>query len=208
MVRIRGFGTINNNDPLYIIDGTPTTSGINQLNPSDIESIQVLKDASSAAIYGFRAANGVIIITTKGGKYNSKTKVTFNTTVGLDFVSKSDFPDVLTPQQNADAIWARFINDGTAPFHAQYGNGSTPVLPNYITPAGADSVDESTYDISDPLTRYTRANKAGTNWFDEYFNSALVQNYNLGLSGGTESARFNVGLGVLQQEGVALETYF
>ena len=67
-VRIRGIGTLNNNDPLYIIDGVPTKAGMHELNGSDIESIQVLKDASSASIYGSRAANGVIIITTKKGK--------------------------------------------------------------------------------------------------------------------------------------------
>jgi len=67
-VRIRGIGTLNNNDPLYIIDGVPTKSGMHELNPNDIESIQVLKDAASASIYGSRAANGVIIITTKKGK--------------------------------------------------------------------------------------------------------------------------------------------
>lgn len=67
-IRIRGVGTLNNNDPLYIIDGVPTKAGMHELNSSDIESIQVLKDASSASIYGSRAANGVIIITTKQGK--------------------------------------------------------------------------------------------------------------------------------------------
>ncbi|WP_010520825.1 TonB-dependent receptor plug domain-containing protein [Aquimarina agarivorans] len=71
-VRIRGFSSLNGADPLYVIDGTPTGSGINEINPSDIESIQVLKDASSAAIYGNRAANGVIIVTTKKGKKNQK----------------------------------------------------------------------------------------------------------------------------------------
>ncbi|MBR9855880.1 MAG: TonB-dependent receptor [Algicola sp.] len=206
LVRIRGFGTINNNDPLYIIDGTPTTSGIRQLNPADIESIQILKDASSAAIYGFRAANGVIIITTKGGKYNSKSKVEIGVSTGIDFVAKSDFPKFLSPQESANVIWQRFQNDGVAPSHPQYGNGATPVLPNYLTPTGADSVDESTYD---PLTnKITRANKSGTNWFDEFFNPALTQNYTLGMSGGSESAKFNVGMGFLKQDGVALETYF
>lgn len=206
LVRIRGFGTINNNDPLYIIDGTPTTSGIRQLNPADIESIQILKDASSAAIYGFRAANGIIIITTKGGKYNSKSKVEIGVSTGIDFVAKSDFPKFLSPQESANVIWQRFQNDGVAPSHPQYGNGATPVLPNYLTPTGADSVDESTYD---PLTnKITRANKSGTNWFDEFFNPALTQNYTLGMSGGSESAKFNVGMGFLKQDGVALETYF
>ncbi|WP_106794822.1 TonB-dependent receptor [Aquimarina sp. Aq78] len=206
MVRIRGFGTINNNDPLYVIDGTPTTTGINQLNPADIESMQILKDASSSAIYGFRAANGVILITTKGGKYNSKTKFTFNTSLGIDNIPKSAFPDLLSPQETANAIWTRFNNDGFAPSHPQYGNGNTPVLPNYLTPAGADSADLSTYDSQ--TNKITRANKEGTDWFDEYFNDAFVQNYNLGLSGGSENAKFHVGMGALKQEGAALHTFY
>ena len=76
-VRIRGIGTLNDNDPLYIIDGVPTKAGMHELNGNDIESIQVLKDAASASIYGSRAANGVIIITTKKGK-DGKVKVNFD----------------------------------------------------------------------------------------------------------------------------------
>ncbi|MFC5044145.1 SusC/RagA family TonB-linked outer membrane protein [Aquimarina hainanensis] len=206
MVRIRGFGTINNNDPLYVIDGTPTTTGINQLNPADIESVQILKDASSAAIYGFRAANGVILITTKGGKYNGGATITFNSSFGVDSVPESAFPDLLSPQEIANVIWTRFKNDGFAPSHPQYGSGETPVLPNYLTPTGADVADESTYD---PRTnKITKANKEGTDWFDAYFNDAFVQNYNLGMSGGSENVRFHVGLGALKQEGVALKTFY
>ncbi|MDD7913525.1 SusC/RagA family TonB-linked outer membrane protein [Polaribacter ponticola] len=206
MVRIRGFATINNNDPLYVVDGNPTKSGLNQINPNDIESIQVLKDAASASIYGVGASNGVIIITTKNGKYNNATKMTFSATTGIDYVSKSDFPKSISPQQLANTIWKRFENDGAAPSHPQYGNGAAPVLPNYLTPTGANTADESTYD---PLTnKITKANKAGTNWFDEYFNPALVQNYNIGLSGGSEKSKFHLGLGALKQEGITLNSYF
>lgn len=81
-VRIRGIGTLNNNDPLYIIDGVPTKSGMHELNPGDIESIQVLKDAASASIYGSRAANGVIIITTKRGK---DIRVTLDASIAAQF---------------------------------------------------------------------------------------------------------------------------
>ena len=83
-VRIRGIGTLNNNDPLYIIDGVPTKSGMHELNGNDIESIQVLKDAASASIYGSRAANGVIIITTKKGK-DGKVKVDFDASIAASF---------------------------------------------------------------------------------------------------------------------------
>ena len=83
-VRIRGIGTLNDNDPLYIIDGVPTKAGMHELNGNDIESIQVLKDAASASIYGSRAANGVIIITTKKGK-DGKVKVNFDASVAASF---------------------------------------------------------------------------------------------------------------------------
>ncbi|WP_438711494.1 SusC/RagA family TonB-linked outer membrane protein [Aquimarina muelleri] len=206
MVRIRGFGTINNNDPLYVIDGTPTTTGINQLNPADIESMQILKDASSSAIYGFRASNGVILITTKGGKYNSDTKLTFDSYLGIDNVPESSFPDLLSPQETADIVWARFLNDGTAPSHPQYGNGARPILPTFLTPTGSFVTDLSAYDPEN--NKITRANKNGTDWFDEYFNAAFVQNYNLGISGGSENAKFHVGMGALTQDGVTLHTSF
>lgn len=84
-VRIRGIGTLNDNDPLYIIDGVPTKAGMHELNGNDIESIQVLKDAASASIYGSRAANGVIIITTKKGK-DGKIKVNFDGSVATSFI--------------------------------------------------------------------------------------------------------------------------
>ncbi|MFV0248846.1 MAG: SusC/RagA family TonB-linked outer membrane protein [Tenacibaculum sp.] len=206
MVRIRGFATVNNNDPLYVIDGIPTKSGLNLLNPNNIESIQVLKDASSAAIYGVGANNGVIIITTKSGKYKDITKLTFNANIAVDYISKNDFPKLLNPQETANAIWQRFKNDGVAPSHPQYGSGDEPVLPNFLTPAGASTADLSTYD---PLTnKITRANKQGTNWFDEYFNPALVENYNLNLSGGSEKSKFHAGIGLLRQQGVSLHSYF
>ncbi|HCX24440.1 MAG TPA: SusC/RagA family protein, partial [Cytophagales bacterium] len=81
-VRVRGYGTINNNDPLYIVDGVPISNGLNSVNPSDIASIQVLKDASAAAIYGSRAANGVVVITTKAGS-SSESKVEINAYTGV-----------------------------------------------------------------------------------------------------------------------------
>lgn len=80
-VRIRGIGTINNSNPLYIVDGMPIEGGIDYLNPSDIESIEVLKDAASGAIYGTRAANGVILVTTKGGE-KGKVRVNYNFSYG------------------------------------------------------------------------------------------------------------------------------
>ncbi|MBU2525324.1 MAG: TonB-dependent receptor [Bacteroidetes bacterium] len=207
-IRIRGFGTINGNDPLFIIDGTPTDLGLNDINPNDIASIQILKDASSASIYGNRAANGVVLITTKSGKRNQKVSFSGNARVSLDYVPSNRFPDLATPQQLADAIWRASVNDtGNTPNHPQFGNGSQPVIPVYIFPQGVSSgVDESTYDlISNPITR---ANPNGTDWFDEFFNNTTSRQYNFSVSGGSENSDFFMSLSALEQNGVAAFTDF
>ncbi|MDT0642244.1 TonB-dependent receptor [Zunongwangia sp. F363] len=207
VVRIRGYGTINGNDPLYIIDGTPTGAGLTDINPNDIESIQILKDASSAAIYGNRAANGVIIITTKGGKRGQKVRFNANAYVGVDFIPDSVFPDMASPQQLADAIWEAAANDGTGfPSNQQFGSGPEPVIPNYLFPRGAQTADESLY--SYPDNRITRSNPEGTDWFDEYFNPATTKNFNVSAAGGSENASFFMSLSALDQEGTGYATNY
>jgi len=108
-VRIRGIGTINNSDPLYIVDGMPIGGGIDYLNPSDIKSVEVLKDAASGAVYGARAANGVILITTKNGS-NGKLSVTYDFSKGWQ--SKWNKRDVLNAQQYALLINEGLVNSG------------------------------------------------------------------------------------------------
>ncbi len=206
-VRIRGFGTVNGNDPLYIIDGTPTNSGLLDINPNDIESLQILKDASAAAIYGIRAGNGVIIITTKKGSANQKPKLNIDTWTGVSFVPNSVFPDIATPQQHADAVWRASINNtGNTPSHPQFGNGPTPVLPNYIIPFGSDTAGDEPYSLEN--NRITLANKEGTDWLDELFNSAFVHNINMSASAGTENFKSYFSLNLLDQNGVALASDF
>lgn len=202
-IRIRGFGTINANDPLFIIDGTPTGLGLNAINPNDIESIQILKDASAAAIFGNRAANGVVLITTKSGKKNQKVSFKGKAQVSVDYVPSTRFPELANPTQLANAVWQASINDtGTTPNHPQFGNGPTPVLPVYLNPVGASSgVDESQYDFL--TNRITRANQAGTNWFDAFFNTQTSRSYNVEASGGSEDAVFFMSLSALEQNGVA-----
>ncbi len=140
MVRIRGFGTINDNSPLYVIDGTPTKGNLNSLNLNDIESMQILKDASAASIYGSRAGNGVVIITTKQGKAGKPT-LTYDAYYGTQSAWKG--LDLANTQQYADLLWRSRINalntltNGVAtpnagqsgllyPTNAQFGNGTTP----------------------------------------------------------------------------------
>lgn len=205
MVRIRGFGTIGNNDPLFVIDGVPTQGNLNTLNQNDIESIQVLKDASSASIYGSRAANGVVIITTKKGKAG-EPKLTFDAYYGTQRVGKR--LDLLNSQELGTYIWQAERNSkgdqSFNPSHGQYGNGNTPVIPDYIFPSGAmegdPRVDPSKYSYT-PGGLITRANKQGTKWMDEIFQVAPIQNYNIGATGGTTSGRYALSLGYFNQKG-------
>lgn len=123
-VRIRGIGTINESDPLYIVDGMPIEGGIDYLNPSDIESIEVLKDAASGAIYGTRAANGVILVTTKGGE-KGKVRVNYNFSYG--FQNPWKHRDVLNATEYAIMMNEGLINAGQAPIYDDpysYGEGT------------------------------------------------------------------------------------
>lgn len=123
-VRIRGIGSFNSSqDPLYIIDGVPTTMAMNSLNTSDIETMQVLKDAASASIYGSRAANGVIIITTKQGKKNDKVKVDFSTNLTAQFWTKQSTLNLCNSAEYATAMAQAALNDGLDPvvYAGNYG---------------------------------------------------------------------------------------
>lgn len=210
-VRIRGYGTIGNNEPLYIVDGIPL-QGMNTLldiNPNDVESIQVLKDASAASIYGARAANGVIIVTTKKGSARGGTTVTFDGYVGVE--TNGAFPEMLSSQELGDVIFEQQRNAGLTPSHAQYGNGATAVIPEYIFPAGgrsgAPETDLSLYDqVSYPITR--TAPGEGTDWWDVGWNPGMMQNYNVGITGGNEQAQFAVGTGYFMQEGTLLNSSY
>lgn len=214
-IKIRGANTFGNNTPLYVVDGIPT-GAIDNINPNDIETIQVLKDAASASIYGSRAANGVIIITTKKGK--GKVKVTYDGYYGRQQVRGGNPWDILSPQEMADLTFQaiRNTNPGDPIDHPQYGNGANPVLPNYIAPVGAESVDESLYNVNPNYTdpsqlndfyRIVQANKQGTNWFQEIFSPADITSHNVSLSNGTEHGRFFFSMNYFDQKGTIDHTY-
>ncbi|MDO9554383.1 MULTISPECIES: SusC/RagA family TonB-linked outer membrane protein [Rhodonellum] len=202
-VRIRGFGTIGNNNPLYVIDGVPTERQGN-LNPEDIESIQVLKDASAASIYGSRAANGVVIITTKRGKVGKPT-ITFNTYQGTQRSGNS--PDVLNAEELGRYLYLADIYAGKTPGHGQYtfGPNGEVSIPDYVFPSGAMEGDPSTnpslYALR-PGNIYAITRSADTNWWDEVTRSAPIQNYQISASGGTESGRYALSAGYFNQEGI------
>jgi TonB-dependent starch-binding outer membrane protein SusC len=223
MVRIRGFGGIYDNSPLYVIDGVPTKGNVNTINPNDIESMQILKDASSASIYGSRAGNGVVIITTKKGK-SGKPTFTYDVYYGTQRPGK--MLDMLNTQQYADVLWAATKNTKPGnPTHAQFGNGATPVIPDYIFPAGAMEGDPrvaqdangnyinysrniDAADFNKTKWLITKANKTGTNWLDEIFDPAPIQNHQIGVSGGNDNGRYAMSLNYFDQKGIMIYTNF
>lgn len=210
-IRIRGLGTINDNNPLYIIDGVPAGPG-NNISPNDIESISILKDASSAAIYGTRGANGVVIITTKRGKANQKPSFTFTARTGI--TQGINQYDLLNTAEYGEAMWLQARNLGLTPgvnySHPQYGSGANPVIPDYILPAGAK---EGSPGVNPALYNYPsyvifKANKQGTNWYDEIYQNGLVQDYDLSISGGGENHTFAMSGNYLSEEGILIHTKF
>lgn len=206
-IRVRGLGTINDNEPLYVIDGVPAGPS-NNINPNDIESISVLKDASSAAIYGTRGANGVILITTKRGSRDTRATVTFNSRNGV--AQASNQYDLLNTQEYGELLWLEAENRGVAPNNPLYGSGPEPVIPDYILPAGAMEGDPGTdpdlYSYPDYVIQ--RANKEGTDWYDEIYQTGLIQEYDLSVTGGSENVAYAFSAGYHDEEGTLIHTGF
>ena len=212
MVRIRGFGSINNNSPLYIIDGTPTQGTLNQINPNDIESMQVLKDASAASIYGARAANGVVIITTKRGG-TGEPKITFDMYTGTQKVGKT--LDLLNTKELGQYYYESEIGAGkaagTSP-SAQYkfGPDGSQTIADYIYPNVYGALPANytyTNDIADPnlgktAFNITKANKEGTDWQHVIFGPAKISNYQLGATGGSKNGKYAISGSYFDQEGI------
>lgn len=216
-VRIRGIGTINNNEPLYVIDGVPVQneSNINFLNPNDIESIQVLKDAASASIYGSRAANGVIVITTKKGKSGSSK---LNVDLFYGSAAPSKIPETLNPNEFLEVQQKLAAGQGLGFSSNIYINqGGTWILPDFAVRglggflAGDPAVDPSKYFLNtDPVGRgagdylILKTNKAGTNWFKEVFKPAAMKNYQVSASGGSDKGNYFFSGNVYDHEGIMI----
>jgi TonB-linked SusC/RagA family outer membrane protein len=177
-VTIRGLGTIGNSGPLYIVDGV-ATDNISYLNNSDIESIDILKDAASSAIYGSRAANGVVLVTTKSGKAGSKSQVTFDAYYGVQNAPK--LTEMCNAKQYAELMNEQYLNSG----------GNATSLPYTIKNGKVVSdVNGMTY-------------FGDTNWLDEMFvDNAVTQNYTLGITGGSETSNYSMSAGYTGTEGI------
>jgi TonB-dependent starch-binding outer membrane protein SusC len=236
IIRVRGFGAFGGNEPLYIVDGLPTNS-TDFLNPDDIESTTVLKDAAAASIYGARAANGVIVYTTKRGARNKKLRVDYNGMYGVTDPGKG--LDMMNPQDYATYTWlaetntARLNNRAPAYGHPQFGTGSSPVMPYYLSlitrnpttgafgvssgqpgPLSAAQIEQQRdwYNV-DPtkgtIRQLTRAMTGeGTDWYDELTGPAPLHRHSLGFNGGSEASRFFIGLGIQEQDGIMIGNTF
>ena len=172
IVRIRGIGSFGSTAPLYVVDGVPMGTTIRDFSPNDIETLQVLKDASAAAIYGSRAANGVVIITTKQGKKNQTMKIDYRGYYGLDQVQKGVY-NVMDSYQYGQYVNMAYSNSGM-----DVPAGYNPASPKYIDPAVVN-----------------------TNWYDEAFKTGVRQNHNINMSGGGANNTYNIGLDYFTQKG-------
>ncbi len=236
IIRVRGFGAFGGNEPLYIVDGVPVGS-TDFLNPDDIESTTVLKDAAAASIYGARAANGVIVYTTKRGSRGKKLRVDYNGMYGV--TDPGTGLDMTNPQEYADLTWlaerntAALQNRAPAYGHPQFGTGASPVMPYYLSlitrnpttgafgvasgqpgPLTQAQIDQQRewYNV-DPsrgtVRQLTRAMTGeGTDWYAALTRLAPLHRHSIGFNGGSETSRFYVGLGMQEQAGIMIGNQF
>lgn len=173
-LRIRGWGTLNNSAPLVIIDGVE--GGFDQINPNDIENISVLKDAASAAIYGSKAANGVVLVTTKMGGRNEKTQVNFSAYTGIQSLGRRY--DLITNSAEVMSIGNQaYINEG-----------KNPIYPDHLVQAFRNGTDKYKY--------------PNTDWFDTMFEPSMMYEANLSVKGGTEKSSSYLSVNYLNQDGM------
>lgn len=213
-IQIRGVGSINASaSPLYVVDGIPFDGSLSSINPNDIESLTVLKDASAAALYGSRGANGVVMITTKKGS-EGRSNVTFRANVGLQSRSLADY-DMVNQDQFVELTWEALKNGYTQ-------NGYPMDLAKQYASAdmgGAlggqlyNPYKNYTWDtVIDPETGLVRSDAVSAwneNWMDALTNKkAIHQEYNLGVTGGDAKTKYAFSFGYLDEQGVLITTKF
>jgi TonB-linked SusC/RagA family outer membrane protein len=198
-ILIRGIGTLNSTQPLYVIDGVPTIAGMHELNANDIESMQILKDASAASIYGSRAANGVIIITTKKGKAG-KMQVNFKAYTSASYYANK--MQVLNTGGYGQALWQASVNSGIDPnsnsvsYNFDWGLDANrkPVLNKIIVPQYLDAAQTE--------------KSSSTDWFKEITRLGLIQNYDLTLSNGNDKGNYLFSGGAFNNDGIIKTSRF
>lgn len=214
-VRIRGIGSFNSSrDPLYVIDGIPTNQTLNSLNVNDIESMQVLKDAASASIYGSRAANGVIIITTKKGKNKDKIDVNFSANLTAQFYTNQSTMDLLSTPEYATAMAQAALNDGLDPVQYASNFGLNLRADNGYAIKAYNPATSSyeNYTVNGLYDGYINSKKtmriSNTDWLKEMARTGFSQNYDLSLAKATENSSTMFSLGYKNNEGILQYTDF
>ena len=212
-IRIRGTNSINGYKPLYIVDGL-FNDNINFLNPEDIESMEILKDPSSLAIFGVRGANGVIIITTKKGKKGSKVAVDFSANLTAQFYSNQSKMKLMNSSQYATAMAQAALNDGLDPvaYAANYGIDLNAASGTPITVWNPATNQYQNYTINGRYDGYINAKKtmrfSDTDWLDEISRTGFSQNYDLSVSHANDKHSAMFSLGYKNNEGVLKYTDF
>ncbi|WP_247235701.1 TonB-dependent receptor [Telluribacter sp. SYSU D00476] len=206
-IRVRGVGSVNaSSDPLYVIDGYPAGNDV-FINPNDIESIDILKDAASAAIYGSRAAGGVVLITTKRGK-EGKGRLEYDYQFGVNQLSKkvdllnsTEFTQLLIDARNG-TYRDLMVNSGKSWSDEMYSHDNATRIRN-VGNAGSVSIPTDLYDLA---TQSMIQPKYNTDWQDELYQNALVQRHNVSFTGGKNGVRYALSGGYLDQPGIILST--
>lgn len=198
-IRIRGIGTVNNSAPIFVVDGT-IVENITFLSPNDIESTEILKDASATAIYGSRGANGVILVTTKKGRAGQSV-ISLNTYYGvqnrwrkLDLMQSDEFANTLIALNNVASERLYFRNNGFNKWLNVYRLGRSPYFPLVKTETNPTGLDYENIE---------------TDWQDAVFNpNATIQNYHLSVSGGTDKSNYVISGSYFNQEGTVIGSHF
>lgn len=214
-VRIRGIGSFNSSqDPLFVIDGVPTTSTLNSLNMNDIESMQVLKDAASASIYGSRAANGVIIITTRKGKKGDKVKVDFSANLTAQFYTSQSLMKLCNTNEYATAMAQAALNDGLDPvaYASNYGlnlNAAEGMPIKAYDPATGEYKSYTVNGLYDGYINNKRTMRiSDTDWLDAISRTGFSQSYDLSVSNATDKSSVLFSLGYKNNKGILKYTDF
>lgn len=214
-VRIRGIGSFNaSQDPLFIIDGVPTTASLNSLNMNDIESMQVLKDAASASIYGSRAANGVIVITTKKGKSKDKVNVSFSANFSAQFYSPQSKMKLLNTPGYATAMAQAALNDGLDPvaYASSYGLNLNATSGYPISVYDIATNQYRNYMVNGQYDGYINAKKtmlmSNTDWLDEISRTGFSQHYDAAVSSSSDRSTAFFSLGYKKNTGILKYTNF
>lgn len=198
-VQVRGITSLNSSPPLIVLDGQPVSINLRDINPNDIESIQFLRDAASASIYGSRAAGGVILVNTRKGK-KGPARVMYESYVGISKIT--GVPDMLSAEEYGRALWQATVNDGDDPNTAiqiydydwSYNGDGVPVL-NSVTPL-------------EWLNEEQTMPSSNTNWFEAGTRTGIQQNHQLTISGGSERLSSLFSLNYYNNQGTQITSFF